>query len=223
MLTPKEVSERAFAKTVMGGYNMAMVDEFLDELTKDYTSVYTENIALKAKLKVLIDKLKEYRETEDSMRAAMLSAQRIADTMVKEAEDKKRVILDSAEAEARRRTNALDKVAEETQKKIGELRREGAVFANDVRELCKRQMELMDEMMTGLEGVSATPEPEEQVEPDAEATEVQKSILDFVKFLNANQKDTQTLSTEEKAPEEGPTEEPETAAQPETGDGPPQD
>ncbi len=30
MLTPQEVSNHAFAKAVMGGYNMAMVDEFLD-------------------------------------------------------------------------------------------------------------------------------------------------------------------------------------------------
>ena len=54
MLTPQEVSTHAFAKAVMGGYNMAMVDEFLDELTDDYTALYKENAALKAKLKVLV-------------------------------------------------------------------------------------------------------------------------------------------------------------------------
>ena len=30
MLTPQEVSTHAFTKAVMGGYNMARVDEFLD-------------------------------------------------------------------------------------------------------------------------------------------------------------------------------------------------
>ena len=45
MLTPQEVSNHAFAKAVMGGYNMAMVDEFLDELTDDYTALYKENAA----------------------------------------------------------------------------------------------------------------------------------------------------------------------------------
>ena len=38
MLTPQEVSEHAFAKASFGGYNMAMVDEFLDVLTADYTT-----------------------------------------------------------------------------------------------------------------------------------------------------------------------------------------
>ena len=73
MLTPQEVSNHAFAKAVMGGYNMAMVDEFLDELTDDYTSLYKENAALKAKMKVLVDKVEEYRSTEDAMRAALLT------------------------------------------------------------------------------------------------------------------------------------------------------
>ena len=69
MLTPQEVSTHSFAKASFGGYNMAMVDEFLDELTDDYTALYKENAALKAKLKVLVEKVEEYRATEDSMRA----------------------------------------------------------------------------------------------------------------------------------------------------------
>ena len=93
MLTPQEVSGRAFSKAAFGGYNMAMVDEFLDELTDDYTSLYKENAALKAKLKVLVDKVEEYRATEDSMRAALLTAQRMANTMVEEAEEKKSLVL----------------------------------------------------------------------------------------------------------------------------------
>ena len=52
MLTPQEVSTHAFTKAMMGGYNMAAVDEFLDELTDDYTALYKENTTLKAKLKV---------------------------------------------------------------------------------------------------------------------------------------------------------------------------
>ena len=53
MMTPQEVANCTFAKAVMGGYNMASVDDFLDKLTEDYTALYKENAALKAKLKVL--------------------------------------------------------------------------------------------------------------------------------------------------------------------------
>ena len=68
---------------------MAMVDEFLDELTDDYTALYKENAALKAKLKVLVEKVEEYRATEDSMRATLLTAQKMADSIVREAEAKR--------------------------------------------------------------------------------------------------------------------------------------
>ena len=61
MLTPQEVSTHSFSKASFGDYNMAMVDEFLDELTDDYTALYKENAALKAKLKVLVEKVEEYR------------------------------------------------------------------------------------------------------------------------------------------------------------------
>ena len=71
MLTPQEVSEHAFAKASFGGYNMAMVDEFLDVLTADYTTLYKENATLKAKMKVLVDKVEEYRSTEEAMRKAI--------------------------------------------------------------------------------------------------------------------------------------------------------
>ena len=100
MLTPQEVSTHAFTKAMMGGYNMAAVDEFLDVLTDDYTTLYKENTALKAKLKVLVDKVEEYRATEDSMRATLLTAQRMADTIVREAEAKRDEML--AEAQIKR-------------------------------------------------------------------------------------------------------------------------
>ena len=101
MLTPQEVSTHSFAKASFGGYNMAMVDEFLDELTDDYTALYKENAALKAKLKVLVEKVEEYRATEDSMRATLLTAQRMADSIVKEAEQKRDQMMTQAEIDAK--------------------------------------------------------------------------------------------------------------------------
>ena len=112
MLTPQEVSGRAFSKAAFGGYNMAMVDEFLDELTDDYTSLYKENAALKAKLKVLVDKVEEYRSTEEAMRKALMAAQRMAEDLVKEAEQKKADILKEVEGAAQRRKEELSREVE---------------------------------------------------------------------------------------------------------------
>ena len=91
MFTPQEVSEKVFPKASFGsgGYAMAAVDEFLDTLTEDYTGLYKENVALKAKLKVLAEKVEEYRATEDAMRSTLLTAQKMANSLVAEAEAKR--------------------------------------------------------------------------------------------------------------------------------------
>ena len=112
MLTPQEVSERAFQKASFGGYNMSQVDEFLDILTGDYSTLYSENAVLKSKMKVLADKVEEYRSTEEAMRKALLTAQRLADEMVKEAESKKASLLREAEADAQKRIAELHREIE---------------------------------------------------------------------------------------------------------------
>ena len=126
MLTPQEVSTHAFSKAVMGGYNMAMVDEFLDELTDDYTALYKENAALKAKLKVLVEKVEDYRATEDSMRATLLTAQKMADSIVHEAEAKRDEILAQAETSAREKIGQLRQEVEAAEERLPELPVEAA-------------------------------------------------------------------------------------------------
>ena len=88
MLTPQEVKSHAFQRASFGGYNMGQVDEFLDILTEDYTALYNDNAVLKSKMKVLVDKVEEYRSTEEAMRKALMdssmpdSADRICDIIL---------------------------------------------------------------------------------------------------------------------------------------------
>ena len=146
MLTPQEVSSRAFSKAAFGGYNMAMVDEFLDELTVDYTALYKENAALKAKMKVLVDKVEEYRATEDSMRAALLSAQKMASTMVEEAENKRDSLLANAEAEARAKLGSIREELLFEQKRLNNAKAAMTDFMNRSREVCESQLKLLEQL-----------------------------------------------------------------------------
>ena len=98
MLTPQEVTSSEFEKALFGGYDIPSVDKFLNQLTQDYTALYRENGILKNKMKVLVDKVEEYRSTEDAMRMALLQAERIA-----------KEITDAAEA---RRSGLDDEVAQ---------------------------------------------------------------------------------------------------------------
>ena len=148
MLTPQEVSTHAFSKAVMGGYNMAMVDEFLDELTDDYTSLYKENAALKAKLKVLVEKVEDYRATEDSMRATLLTAQKMADSIVHEAEAKRDEILAQAESSAREKIGQLRQEVEAAEERLRQGQMDLAKFISAARELCDRELKFLEQLPT---------------------------------------------------------------------------
>ena len=146
MLTPQEVSERAFQKASFGGYNMAQVDEFLDVLTGDYSTLYSENAVLKSKMKVLVDKVEEYRSTEEAMRKALMTAQRMADDLVKEAEQKKAAILREAEGEAQRRKEEIDRELSAEAYRLQEAQRATASFVEKVRALQAGQVEFLDKL-----------------------------------------------------------------------------
>lgn len=109
MMTPQEVASHSFAKATLGGYNLAMVDEFLDALTEDYTALYNENAILKNKLKVLSDTVEEYRATEATMRKTLLAAQKMADDLVENAKKKQADMVSEAEHDVQVRVDELKK------------------------------------------------------------------------------------------------------------------
>ena len=172
MLTPQDVSGRSFTKAVMGGYNMAMVDEFLDEVTADYTALYQENATLKAKLKILVEKVEEYRATEDSMRATLLTAQRMADTIVQEAEGKRDEILAQAETTARERLEVYRREAAACDERVRQGRQELRQFITASRELCTRELAFLEQ----LPDIPV----EEAAAPDAVAAEIEETVRNAV-------------------------------------------
>lgn len=146
MLTPQEVSDRAFQKASFGGYNMGQVDEFLDVLTADYSALYNENTALKGKMKVLVDKVEEYRSTEEAMRKALMAAQRMADDLVKEAEEKKAEILRQAEQDLKDRMGGLSSELEAEQFRLEKAQQSTAAFVAKVRTLHAQEEELLSRL-----------------------------------------------------------------------------
>lgn len=104
MFTPQEIQEQTFSKAVFGGYDMQQVDEFLEPLTEDYITLYKENSVLKAKMKILVEKLEEYRAQETKQSTAVADAEARSAQMLKEAQAKCAAMLQNAEVSAQ--TNA---------------------------------------------------------------------------------------------------------------------
>lgn len=203
MLTPQEVSSHAFPKAVMGGYNMSAVDEFLDELTDDYTSLYKENATLKAKLKVLVEKVEDYRATEDSMRATLLTAQKMADSIVKEAEQKRDQMLSQTESDARTRIGQLQSEAAAAQSRMKEGRRKLADFIENARAACTEELNFLNQL-PDLPVEEDSEDSEDSEEPDSKAqeTDVGKIEENVLASFDKKEEDAAEFRQPEKKAEE---------------------
>ena len=199
MLTPQEVAEHAFQKASFGGYNMAMVDEFLDQVTADYTSLYKENATLKAKMKVLADKIEEYRSTEEAMRKAMLSAQRMADQMVAEAEEKVDTIIAEAEAQAREKITSIRQEVESEQLRLTAAQNATAAYIAKLKDLYQNQMEYL----SSLSRLSAEPKKPDPVTSVADAigSAVEKALEEELPAEEPTQRFTPPEEEEDLEPE----------------------
>ena len=151
-------------------------------------------------MKVLVDKVEEYRSTEDAMRAALLTAQKMASTMVEEAEEKKKSLLENAEAEAGRKIGSLrDEVAQE-ERRLNAAKAETADFLARVRDLYEREMKLLEELP---EAELAPAAPLELAKPAADVSEIEKSIMDSFCLPDLT-KETETEAPQEETEEETP-------------------
>ena len=176
MFTPQEVSEKVFPKASFGGggYSMGAVDEFLDALTEDYTALFKENVTLKTKLKVLAEKVEEYRSTEDAMRQTLLTAQKMAAKLVQEAQTEKEQLLAGARAEAEAEVRRLDDEKKAAQQKLVMAQEKLADFIRRSDELCQAQSAFL-QTLPELELVPAAAETAEK--PDAVVGAIEQDIL----------------------------------------------
>lgn len=132
MFTPQQIEQVSFRETPFNGYNKHDVDQFLEPLTDDYIALYKENALLKSKMRVLVAKLEEYRQSEASLKDAVVNAQKTCDSMVQEAETKCAKMLSEANlAAAENAKNAAAIIAAE-EARVEEARRMAASRIEDM-------------------------------------------------------------------------------------------
>ena len=146
MFTPQEIQEKTFVKAVFGGYDMQTVDEFLEPLTEDYITLYKENAVLKSKMKILVEKLEEYRSQEQSMRKAILSAQRTADAMVAEAEKKCARLMNEAQTTARTKASDADEIVAQEEERINSAKQAAQSFIENLEQEIRSHLDLLENL-----------------------------------------------------------------------------
>lgn len=207
MITAQDIQEKTFEKA-FNGYNMGQVDEFLDEMAAEISAMAKENAALKGKMRVLVEKVEEYRQTEDSMRLALLSAQKMGAQIESEAREKADAMISEARDTAERLTRqAADGIANE-EAKLEEAQKVTEKFFEHMRTVCEKQIAFYEKLSTmqlvGGEEYVEAPAPKSTREQEVE--EAVKSIETSVEQAAMNEPEEKlTVDTELPEEEEEPT------------------
>jgi len=146
MLTPQEISEKGFDKVMLNGYDTGEVDDFLDSVSNDYNALYKENAILKGKLKVLVEKVEEYRSTEDAMRMALLTAQRMGEEITNEAQRNKEEMLQQTDIEIKAKLSDTAKRISEEEARLSIATKETTKFIELSQAIMRKHSEFLNKL-----------------------------------------------------------------------------
>ena len=166
MITAQDIRERTFERARINGYDPASVDDFLDQLADEVAASQKENAVLKQKMKVLVDKIEEYRGNEEALNLALLSAQKLAVQIEKEAKDRAAAMLADADRQVKARVGAIGDEVEIQDKRLADAQAATAKYFDAVRALCAEQTKKLDEISGDY-----VPAEEAPVEEEAEIVE----------------------------------------------------
>ena len=107
MITAQNIREKTFATVRRDGYDMDVVDAFLDDLANETEATQKENAVLKSKMKVLVDKIEEYRANEEAAQRALLSAQKLAIQIESDARARAAGMIADAEKQVQAKVGAI--------------------------------------------------------------------------------------------------------------------
>lgn len=164
MLTPQEIQNQKFERTAFGvrGYDMAQVDQFLDELFNDYSSLYKENAALKTKMRVLVDKIEEYRTVDEEMRKALYNAQVAAKDTVTRAQCEADRILQSARSGASQHVTDLKEETARAEERLKIAKRNNLAYVEKIRRAMEQSIRQLEQVM------ELSSQPEQAAQPTAQ-------------------------------------------------------
>ena len=189
MLTPKQIKNNNFQAAGRNAYKASEVDEFMEEVYDSYEQMFRENAELVKKLGLLADKVSEYKSDEDNIRNALLTAERMKESILAEAQEKVRAaktavdektsaIIENARAEADKIIAGANDRADETLK----------LAQSNATKLLAKAQEIYDEQVNTVKEQAEKEREylnrikEESAKVRAELMDTYKTQMDLLRF-----------------------------------------
>lgn len=142
-ITPMDIEQQEFSKSFRG-YNEEEVDDFLDKIVKDYEELINENVRLNEEIERMQEKLKEFSEIEETLRSALLSAQKSAEETKGRVESEAKIIIEKAELEAKSLKQQVFQREDLVKNEIDNLRRYKFIFKEKFKSMLNLYLKMLE-------------------------------------------------------------------------------
>ena len=146
MITPLDIENKKFAKQMMNGYSVEEVDDFLDDLTEDYTKNYKEVSELRNKVEELNNSLEHYKSIESTLQNTLVMAQTTAEDIKNVAQKQADQIVIEAKGTAQKRVDALDNEIIAKTKELEDVKKQFDIYKAKMESLLISQLELLKDV-----------------------------------------------------------------------------
>ena len=146
MITPLDIDNKRFSKQMVNGYNVEEVDDFLDELTTDYSKNYKEVNELRAKVEELNNSLVQYKTIESTLQNTLVMAQSTAEEVKNVAKQKADQIVEEAKSNAQKQVDELNNEILMKQKELDDVKKQFDIYKAKMESLLISQLELIKDI-----------------------------------------------------------------------------
>ncbi len=142
-LTPLDIHNKDFSRGLRG-YDIDEVNEFLDQVIKDYEAVIRDNTNLQEKIDTLNEKIQHYSDIEESLKKSILVAEQTAEEVKRNANKEAELIIREAEKNADRIVNEALARTRKIAVEVEELKKQASVYRTRFRMLIEAQLEMLN-------------------------------------------------------------------------------
>ena len=143
MITPLDIENKRFSKQMVNGYSVEEVDDFLDELTEDYSKNYREVNELRTKVEELNNSLVQYKTIESTLQNTLVMAQSTAEEVKNVAKQKADQIVDEAKANAQKQVDELNNEIVLRKRELDDVKKQFDIYKAKMESLLISQLELL--------------------------------------------------------------------------------
>ena len=180
MITAKDIQRKKFEK-VKFGYSPEEVDDFLSQIENDIRVMQQELDDSNEKMQLLADKVREYKESEEDLKNALLLAQKQARQVVAEAQEKAAAIEAEAKASVSSvKEQAIQDADAQLHSLTERLNKEAAALVNTQQQVSEFKRTLFDMYKEHLELISRLPENADAFGSDEDSDEETEEIVEYV-------------------------------------------